>query len=213
MTNLEKQLATIRRLIHNISTQEKVTEDCLKIGATDSANESAFELACLCESLTLRARELPCEYGRPMFYAANKEFVRNPFHCEIGYTPEGWFRLVIPMLLPKKSPRRNVEYIRDSLYPPMVDFFRNHPGERLDDCVIVFRHVYDRTTPEKQYRDHDNIEVKQVTDIVAFFTMKDDGPGVCSHYYCTAAGETNFTQVYVVPRCEFELWRTKYDIK
>ena len=213
MTNLEKQLGSIKCLIRDISRQETLIENSLRIGATEYANNYAFELAYLCELLTLRARELPCEYGRPVLNTVNKAFVINPFHCEIGYTPEGWFSLVIPMLLPKRNPRQNVEYIRDSLYPPMVDFFRKHPSERLDDCVIVFRHVYDKTTPEKQYRDHDNIEIKQVTDIVAFFMMKDDGPGVCSHYYCTAAGDTNCTQVYVVPRSEFGLWCTKYDLK
>ena len=53
-------------------------------------------------------------------------------------------------------------------------------------------------------RDHDNIEINQVTDIVAFFTMVDDNPACCEHFYMSAKGKGNRTEVYVIPRNEFE---------
>ena len=40
--------------------------------------------------------------------------------------------------------------------------------------MLVYRHVYDKDYPERNMRDHDNIEINQVTDIVALFTMVDD---------------------------------------
>lgn len=55
-------------------------------------------------------------------------------------------------------------------------------------------------------RDHDNIEINMVSDIVAMYVMPDDGPQVCSHYYCSAGGTTERTEVYVVPKQEFQTW-------
>ena len=53
---------------------------------------------------------------------------------------------------------------------------------------------------------HDNIEINMVSDIVAMYVMPDDGPQVCSHYYCSAGGTAERTEVYVVPKQEFQKW-------
>ena len=45
-----------------------------------------------------------------------------------------------------------------------------------------------------------------VTDIVALYVMQDDAPLKCCHYYCSAAGESDRTEGYVVPRDEFAQW-------
>ena len=74
------------------------------------------------------------------------------------------------------------------------------------DCVLILRHVYSRERPERQWRDHDNLEVNIVSDIVALYTMPDDGPGVCNHFYCSAAAEHERTEVYVVPKVDFQKW-------
>ena len=55
-------------------------------------------------------------------------------------------------------------------------------------------------------RDHDNIEINMVSDIVAMYVMPDDGPAVCAHYYCSAAAEQERTEVYVVPKSDFPAW-------
>ena len=77
---------------------------------------------------------------------------------------------------------------------------------RYQDCVLIYRHVYDRARPERKMRDHDNIEINMVSDIVAMYVMPDDSPAVCSHYYCSTAGQEERTEVYVVPKKEFPIW-------
>ena len=67
-------------------------------------------------------------------------------------------------------------------------------------------HIYDRNEPERQFRDHDNIELNFVTDTVALFVMTDDAPLRCRHYYCSAAGQAERTEVYVVPAKDFIKW-------
>ena len=41
---------------------------------------------------------------------------------------------------------------------------------------MIFRHTYDRNRPEREYRDHDNIELNTVVDAVVMFFLVDDAP-------------------------------------
>lgn len=171
--------------------------------------ESYFRQALLieecAEQLTLAARTLPSYIGHPDAEAHVEAILKQEIPVEIGYTKEGWFSVRIPMLLPKKS-KGSTDYIRSFLYPAMRDFFIEKPPVRYREAVLIYRHVYDRRRPERQMRDHDNIEINMVSDIVAMYVMPDDGPAVCAHYYCSAAAEQERTEVYVVPKGDFPTW-------
>ena len=88
----------------------------------------------------------------------------------------------------------------------MSDFFKNKIVRKFQNCTLVYLHTYDKTRPRREWRDHDNIEINMVSDIIALYVMPDDGPEVCSHYYCSAAGTKERTEVYVVPKNEFWNW-------
>lgn len=157
------------------------------------------------EQLTLAARTLPSYIGHPDAEVQVEAILKQEIPVEIGYTKEGWFSVRIPMLLPKKS-KGSTDYIRSFLYPAMRDFFIEKPPVRYREAVLIYRHVYDRRRSERQMRDHDNIEINMVSDIVAMYVMPDDGPAVCAHYYCSAAAEQERTEVYVVPKGDFPTW-------
>lgn len=171
--------------------------------------ESYFQQALLieecAEQLTLAARTLPSYIGHPDAEVQVEAILKQEIPVEIGYTKEGWFSVRIPMLLPKKS-KGSTDYIRSFLYPAMRDFFIEKPPVRYREALLIYRHVYDRRRPERQMRDHDNIEINMVSDIVAMYVMPDDGPAVCAHYYCSAAAEQERTEVYVVPKGDFPTW-------
>lgn len=171
--------------------------------------ESYFQQALLieecAEQITLAARTLPSYIGHPDAKAQVEAILKQEIPVKIGYTKEGWFSVRIPMLLPKKS-KGSTDYIRSFLYPAMRDFFVEKPPVRYREAVLIYRHVYDRRRPERQMRDHDNIEINMVSDIVAMYVMPDDGPAVCAHYYCSAAAEQERTEVYVVPKGDFPTW-------
>ena len=171
--------------------------------------ESYFQQALLieecAEQLTLAARTLPSYIGHPDAETQVEAILKQEIPVEIGYTKEGWFSVRIPMLLPKKS-KGSTDYIRSFLYPAMRDFFVEKPPVRYREAVLIYRHVYDRRRPERQMRDHDNIEINMVSDIVAMYVMPDDGPAVCAHYYCSAAAKQERTEVYVVPKGDFPTW-------
>ena len=158
------------------------------------------------ERLTLLTRALPCYTGGCTVADEVEQIVRDVVPVEMGFTEEGWFCLRIPMLLPRKE-YGSVSYIRGFLYPAMRAFFLKQPPVRYPKCVIIYRHVYARDRPERQYRDHDNIEINFVSDAVALYTMPDDNPAVCRHFYCSAAGDPERTEVYVVPQEDFIRWQ------
>jgi hypothetical protein len=174
-------------------------------GDIDGAYEAAFEFADQSEKLTLLARALPAYSGHPQAKEMLEDAMLKEFPVEIGFTEEGWFCLRIPALLPRKN-HGSPAYISDPLYPAMTRFWRGKPPVRYPDNVTVFRHVYDRERPERRYRDHDNTELSMVLDIVALYVMTDDSPMRCRHYYCSAPGPEDRTEVYVVPDDEFVEW-------
>ena len=185
-----------------------IVQGFLKLGMIDNAYAASFELVYACEKLALLTRELPCHTGHPKARAGVDKMLLEVIPIRIGYTPEGWFSVVLPALLPKKE-KGSTEYIRRVLRLAMQEFFSKKVPVRLPKCTIIYRHVYDRARPERQYRDHDNMEVNMVTDVVAYYTMIDDSAMRCSHYYCSAPGMENRTEVYIVPDGEMEEWLIK----
>lgn len=200
-----KALDKIESRVSHMKEQVSVVRSFYTEGNLRGAYEQALKLEENSERTVLLTRVLPAYSGCRLADMEVQNIMALSIPVEIGYTAEGWFSIRIPALLPKKV-TGSADYVRSFLYPAMQEFFREKPPVRYRNCVLIFRHVYDRTRPERQRRDHDNIEVNMVSDIVALYTMPDDGPGICSHHYCSAEGSADRTEVYVVPRDQFPIW-------
>ena len=167
--------------------------------------EKSVTAARIAESAALKTRALPAYTGHPQADAMVQEVIAEAVPVEMGFTEEGWFCLRIPILLPRKE-KCSRSYLRGYLYPALERFTYGKPKIRYRNCVLIFRHVYDRNRPEREYRDHDNIELNTVVDAIAMFFLVDDTPLECAHFYCSAAGDKERTEVYIVPRAGFESW-------
>jgi len=171
----------------------------------DEAYELAFELAAQCEKLTLLARALPHYTGHPQALDRMEYSILKAVPVELQFTDENWFKMRFPALLPKKE-KGSPDYVRGFLYPAMQGYFASRPRFHYLDCVIIFRHVYDRRRPERQYRDHDNIEINAVVDLIALFLLDGDMPLRCFHFYMSAAGDVNLTEIIVLTQADFITW-------
>jgi len=178
----------------------------LRAGEIEDAYREALIFADASEKLTLIARQLPAYTGNPQAKNMAEKIMGDNIGIRIGFTAEGWFAAVIPAILPKKGKSGSADYIRDNLYHAMSKFFSSRPTLCCPDCVIIFRHVYERSRPERQYRDHDNIEINMAVDAISLYALVDDAPLRCSHYYCSIAGDENRAEIFVVPQSEFEAW-------
>lgn len=175
------------------------------LGAADITYAAALRCAAIAEQAALLARALPAYTGSPWAATDVETITASNVPVDIGFTKEGWFSARMPLLLPKKE-SGSAEYVRSILLPALRAFFADKPPVRFDDCVLIYRHVYAKDRPERQRRDHDNIEINMVSDCIALYAMTDDTPGLCSHYYCSAAAMAERTEVYVVPAHEFTAW-------
>ena len=171
----------------------------------EEALTKSVTAARISESVTLKTRALPAYTGHPQAEVMVQKTMEEAVSIEMGFTEEGWFCLRMPILLPRKE-KSSRSYLRGSLYPALERFTCGKPKIRYRNCVLIFRHVYDHNRPEREYRDHDNIELNTVVDAIAMFFLVDDTPLECRHYYCSASGEKEMTEVYIVPRADFESW-------
>lgn len=204
-STFQKALDKIDAKIQELREQAFFARQFYQEGNIKQAYESALRLEEISEKNVLLTRALPAYTGNPKAKLEIENLIKLSIPIEIGFTEEGWFSLRIPALLPKKD-AGSADYIRSSLYLAMREFFSDTQPVRYEDCILIYRHIYARDRPERKKRDHDNIEVNMVSDIVAMYVMPDDGPAVCSHYYCSTQGINDRTEVYVVPQSEFISW-------
>ena len=204
----DKFLQTLNRIERELP---KMQEECRLIrhfyttGNKEQAYAETFQLAAIAEKLTLLTRTLPCYTGNPKAHRDIEEGILKSVPVEIGFTKEGWFSLRIPKLLPRKG-FGSVDYIRGILWPVLRKFFEGKAMVRYENCTLIYRHVYGPQYNKQYMRDHDNIETYMISDMVALFVLRDDCPYLCNNYDCTAEGEGERTEVYVVPQSEFLDW-------
>ena len=196
-----------QKVLQKLTTDFDAMHAMVQDGEIEEAYEysfSAFSRVC---KLFRIASYLPTLTGDPASANCLEMLLAAEIPIQIGYTEQGWFKLYLPfMLLPKKE-SGNVKHLRFVLDAAFKHFPEKFPsGRTFSECVIIYRHVYDRNRPERVYRDHDNIEVNFVTDVVAQYVMEDDDPMKCCHFYCSAPGDHDGTEVYVVPMNEFPEW-------
>ncbi|MCM1441197.1 MAG: DUF6100 family protein [Roseburia sp.] len=196
--NLEKHYNKLGKEIEN-------TRMIMKGWDTEFAYAYSLRIHEEAERLALLARNMPCHLGIRDAEERVRSEMEKIVPIKIGYTEEGWFSIQMFSLLPRKE-HGTVNYIRQCLYYEMRKFYSEKVREFQKDCVLIYRHVYYNGFPERQMRDHDNIEINMVTDIIATYVLCDDGPSVCRHYYCSAKGSENRCEVYVVPQTDFEKW-------
>lgn len=200
-----RSLLTVERRLKRATEELGRTRVLAEQNDMGGAFGAAFAFEAEVEKLALLARTLPAYTGHPNALAMTDALLAETLPIEMGYTEHGWFCLRLPALLPKKGSGSPI-YIQQALYPAMRRFFDGKAPVSFSDCVLIYRHIYDESRPERAYRDHDNIELNMVTDIIALYLLPDDAPLRCAHFYCSAAGQADCTEVYVVHKEQFPTW-------
>lgn len=191
----EKRLADAREALEDVRYLADRNE-------TNAAFEKAFDYAVASEKQALAARVLPSFTGHPTARKKMELHMLDNSPVRVGFTTEGWFCVVIPALLPKRGKGGN-QYIHDTVFTGISQFFIKQPPIRFTQCAVAYRNIYCKDRPERFYRDHDNIERKAVTDVLNRFVLTDDGPTLIHDHSYTAAGEDDRTEVFVVPAQDF----------
>ena len=197
----EKQVALAAKQTARVHDMMQEVEYYTARRETDRAYERAFDAAHAVETLCLNIRELPAYTGNPNARHRHAEAMLATSPVQVTFTAQGWLCLIIPALLPKKG-KGGTQYIHDMLYTAVSAFTLGKPPFRFTRCSLEVRHVYNKARPEREYRDHDNIELNIVVDIVARYFMDDDAALLCQRHSYGCPGDGDRTEVFVVPQAD-----------
>jgi len=165
----------------------------------------------LSSEAALRGEKIACRL-RHLLYASTsitkKEYLLSAsvIHgIEIEYE-NGIVEITLPCLLPKRKQRQSTEFLLDPLYFTLSRYADDNPLPKFNHCIICFSHIYNRELPERRIRDYDNLELKQILDVVSSFIMVDDGGNLCDAYNTTELGNADCTVISAMEKDSFADW-------
>ena len=124
---------------------------------------------------------------------------------EIRYE-DGLLEITLPCLLPKRQKRQSSEFLIDPIYAALSQYAKDHPMPQFRHCVVCFSHVYCHEQPERRVRDYDNLQLKQLLDVVSAFIMVDGSGLLCDAYNTTELGDADCTRIFVMAQGQFPGW-------
>ena len=184
------------------------TLNAMKITDTDAYAKNYEELSL---DAAIRAERVACAL-RNLIFAANlteKSLLMETVAKEHGITIRHQSNLVeitIPGLMPKRNKRINTTFLTEPLQHCLETYTRNHVLPHFKECVVCFSHIFDRSLPTRRIRDYDNLECKQILDIVASFLMTDDSGLYCDAYHTTEFGDRDCTILTIMEITAFPYW-------
>lgn len=114
--------------------------------------------------------------------------------------------ITLPCLLPKRKQKQSTEFLIDPIYFTLSQYADAHALPRFEHCVVCFSHIYSEELPLRRIRDYDNLELKQLLDVIATFVMDDDTGLLCDAYNTTEIGEADCTRITVMHKGRFSDW-------
>ena len=159
----------------------------------------------------LRAEQIACRL-RHLIYATTSIRKEEYLHSAAAMQgievreADGILEITLPCLLPKRKQRKSTEFLLDPLYCALDSYTKHHAMPCWGHCVVCFAHVYCQDDPERRVRDYDNLELKQILDVVASFLLADDNGLLCDAYNTTELGEIDCTRMFIMDSGRFPEW-------
>lgn len=154
------------------------------------------------------AAEVTCLQLRQMLVASlstTKEKLLDDIADAQGYSVEERNSVICirtPALPLKKRYHSNCSYIAEPLVCVLRQYSREHEIHRLRDAIVTIRHNYLSDLPVRYIRDHDNIEVKKVLDVIGLYFLLEDNMAHCDLYYTAKPSDTYSTEIFIAPKPE-----------
>ncbi|MCL2840329.1 MAG: DUF6100 family protein [Defluviitaleaceae bacterium] len=129
---------------------------------------------------------------------------------DISITQESnsMIKIIIPALVPKRK-IKGAKFIAAPLFEAVKIFVSSdmYTIPRYDKCTICITHIYDKElSTEGRIRDYDNLELKEILDIINVFFLTDDSGIWCNNYQNTALGNEDATHILIMPQHQYSNW-------
>lgn len=119
---------------------------------------------------------------------------------------DGILSVRLPTLLPKKTRTEGFKFLQPALHAVLKQYAEHHILPHFHACTICIEHIYDRCLPIKAVRDYDNLEMKEVLDIIALYCMADDTGALCDQFQTTRFADSSCTIISVMQKEKFSAW-------
>lgn len=159
----------------------------------------------------LRAEKIACQL-RSLLYASTgipkEEYLvkAGEAHGIEIHNEDGILAITLPRLLPKKKSKQSSLFMLDPLGAALAKYTTENTIHRFRECVVCISHVYDHEMPDWCLLDYDNLQQKQLLDMIALYVMMDDSGLLCDAYNTTELGEKDCTRIYVMEKKRFSGW-------
>lgn len=183
------------------------------LGAMENTDMEQYpdNFAMLSTDAALRSELITCRIRHLLYESTN---VKKPeYLASAGVVQgiriseeDGVLNIFLPCLVPKRKERKNLEFLTDPLYFTLSQYADSHPLPKFQHCVVCFSHIYSRELAECRVRDYDNLELKQLLDVIATFIMEDDSGLLCDAYNTTEVGDCDCTCISVMGKERFFKW-------
>ena len=119
---------------------------------------------------------------------------------------DGLMSVRLPALLPKKTRTEGFKFLQPALHAVLKQYATQQNLPHFRKCTVCIEHIYDRCLPIKAVRDYDNLEMKEVLDIVALYCMTDDTGALCDQFQTTRFADSSCTIISVMQKESFSAW-------
>jgi len=172
--------------------------------------EHSLNTAMKAEKITCNLRHLISESGIVRSEYLMEE-VADAQEIDVCRHGDGIF-ISLPRLLPKSVPNRSSNFLNQPLHQAISQFCADSNAEKFHDCAVCFVHVYDEKLSLNRIRDYDNTETRCVLNTISTFFLIDDSGQWCDVHHTTMLGNTDCTQIYIMPQEKFPefISRLKY---
>lgn len=205
MQKINKETEYIKKQTEKLNSFLDKANILINSGKSKQASDILIQAEKISEQIVNKTRLLPVCYG--LNTKTTQESIEKNIIDEneifVSYISEDSFYVRIPALLPKKN-GGNPIYIRSSLKIALDKYFKENEKIILTKpSTIIFKHNYDKNRPEREFRDHDNIEINVIVDLIALYILVDDSPLRLRHFYYSEESNKDFTEVFIVSNEEF----------
>ena len=199
-----------QRITSILSDLNRLTNTLYALNMTDIQRyPENYEV--LSTDAALRAEKITCRLRHLIYSTTNikkGEYLASATvmqGIEIKYENE-ILEITLPCLLPKRKQKQGTEFLLDPFTAALSQYAKANPMPKMEHCVVCFSHVYNRDLPERRIRDYDNLELKQLLDVIATFIMEDDSGLLCDAYNTTEVGDCDCTCISVMGKERFFKW-------
>ena len=201
---LNKRIEEIQNEIEKLVRTLRAMENTDLLRYPENYEKLSIDAALRGELITCRLRHLiytTTSVKKFEYLNSAGEVQGIEINCE-----DGVLEITLPCLLPKRKQRKSSEFLIDPLYFTLSSYVTNHSIPHFKECVVCFSHVYGEDIPSSRARDYDNLEMKQLLDVVSAFVMEDDTGVLCDAYNTTEKGTTDCTRMTIMGKEHFPQW-------